>query len=143
MDIFALQRDVSIEMLRLCKNDNLAARDWLGALLVQAGRYKEAVSCSQFWIKHGEVGVDFSTPPDKTPLSQKMVREHWTKADTMYSAALAAFCYWGDCLLARQYILIAVRLNPQILLKILAKIDRPSESCVRPSRLTQLTVASR
>lgn len=115
-------------MLRLCPGDNLGVRFALGALLTMAGRHSEALSYLQAWLDDSRAAPSGKTPPFKTPLSPERVEalSQYTKADFPYSAALAAFHLWGDCMLARQYLLIGARLNPQVLLKILAKIDRPS-----------------
>ncbi|KAL4065599.1 hypothetical protein V8B97DRAFT_1919737 [Scleroderma yunnanense] len=42
-----------------------------------------------------------------------------------YNAAVAAFKLFGDCNLARQYLRIAAKVNPIILIKILAQMDKP------------------
>lgn len=119
-------------MLRLCPGDNLGVRFALGALLTMAGRHSEGLSYMQAWLEDPLCGAaGGKKPPFKTPLSPERVEgvSHATKADIPYSAALAAFHLWGDCMLARQYLLIGARLNPQVLLKILARIDRPSALC--------------
>ncbi|KAJ3555145.1 hypothetical protein NM688_g2741 [Phlebia brevispora] len=119
--------DVCIEMLRLCPGDNMGQRDWLGALLARAGRCTEALSYSQAWLEDSTSHPDGKAPPSQTPLTPEHIERlsRFTKADIPYSAALAAFKLWGNCELARQYLLIGARLNSQVLLKILAKIDRP------------------
>lgn len=124
-------RDVNLEMLRLSPGDNLGQRYWTGALLAIAGRYEQALSYSQEWIEESSAQPDGKRVPSNTPLTPQKVAKlcNFHKADILYSAALAAFRFWGDCELARQYLYIGARLNPQILLKILAKVDRPSAPC--------------
>ena len=122
-------------MLRLCPGDNMGQRYWLPTLLAIMRNYTRSLSYSQVWLEDESIIPDGNTPPSKTPLSARRVKE-WSesvflKADIPYTSALAAFRLWGDCELARQYLLIAARLNPQVLLKILAKVDRPSTSCHR------------
>ena len=116
-------------MLRLCHNDNLGQRDQVGMLLAMAGRFDEALSFAQAYIADPASHPDGKTPPRQAPLTTQAMEKmsDYTKADLLYTAALAAFRLWGDCELARQYLLIGARLNPQILLKILAKVDKPSE----------------
>ena len=129
-------------MLRLCPGDNMGQRYWLPALLTIDGRHKESLSYSQVWLEDEcNVPDPKNLPtPSKTPLTAERVAKYseWMKADIPYSAALAAFRFWGDCELARQYLLIAARLNAQVLLKILAKVDRPSESCAHMSSVSRV-----
>lgn len=49
------------------------------------------------------------------------------KASFLYDAAYAAFKLWGDCELARQYLLLGSKLNPIVLVKILGKVEQQSE----------------
>ncbi|KAI0676908.1 hypothetical protein C8Q78DRAFT_1086899 [Trametes maxima] len=126
--------DTIIEMLRLCPGDNMGQRDWLGSVLLQAGRVENALSFAQAWLdpKHSNGsfpdrgGCAFG-PPSKTPLSQDFVDREKKYGDgaILYTAALASFKLWGDCEIARQYLQISACLNPHVLLKVLGKVDRP------------------
>ncbi|KAF7800007.1 hypothetical protein EIP86_011250 [Pleurotus ostreatoroseus] len=119
--------DVSKEMLRLCESDNLGQRDQYGTLLMLGGRHTEALSWMQAMLDNdGYPPRGETPPPSQEPLSaERMKEQRFTRAEVLYSSALAAFRLWGDCELARQYLLMGAQLNPQILIKILAKIDRP------------------
>ncbi|KAI0370235.1 hypothetical protein BV20DRAFT_305450 [Pilatotrama ljubarskyi] len=127
--------DTIIEMLRLCPGDNLGQRDWLGSVLLQAGRTEQALSFAQAWLdpsKHDEYsapprgGCTFE-PPSKTPLSQDFIKENKEHGPgaILYTAALASFKLWGDCEIARQYLRISASVNPNVILKVLAKVDKP------------------
>ena len=62
------------------------------------------------------------------PLTDEQVEQFSTgeySADLFYSAALAAFKVRGNSMLARQYLYIGARLNPHILLRLLAKMHQP------------------
>lgn len=132
-------RETSMEMLRLNPGDNQGQRDSTGTFLLKAKRTADALSFVQHWLEP-EVrktglppprgGCVFETP-SKQPLSAEILAS-WegdtvTHAGFVYTAAFASFKLWGDCQLARQYLVIAARLNPHVLLKILAKVDQPSE----------------
>ncbi|PSR73677.1 hypothetical protein PHLCEN_2v10596 [Hermanssonia centrifuga] len=136
---FDKSANVAIEMLRLCPADNTAQRDGLGALLIKAGRHSDALSFVQNWLASNTAQTGVPPPrggcnfgqPSREPLSPKRVKElcdGCLKADRAYSAALAAYHLWGDCELARQYLLIGAKLNPQVLLKILAKVNQPKST---------------
>ncbi|OBZ76530.1 hypothetical protein A0H81_03534 [Grifola frondosa] len=124
-----------IEMLRLCPGDNMGQRDWLGSVLMKAGRSVDALSFAQAWLQPETVktgappkrgGCTFASP-SKEPMRQERVDSlsEWGPAEIIYTGALSSFKLWGDCELARQYLKIGARLNPHILLKILAKVDQP------------------
>ena len=127
-------------MLRLCESDNLGQRDQYGTLLTLGGRHTEALSWMQAMLdSDGYPPQGETPPPSKEPLSaERMTDQRFARAEVLYSSALAAFRLWGDCELARQYLLMGAQLNPQILIKILAKIDRPSTS--RPSCTHPITL---
>ena len=119
-------------MLRLCPGDNMGQRDWLGSVLLQAGRVSDALSFAQAWIARDDGspprGGCIFTAPSKRLLSDEAVEKakKWGPSSHYYTAALASFKLWGDCELARQYLRISASVNPHVLLKILAKVDRPS-----------------
>ena len=122
-------------MLRLCPGDNLGQRSWLGSLLLRAGRVSDALSFVQTWmapaayrgdvIRHG--GTDFGKPSSEAlPASREEKLSDYTEANLPYTAAIASFKLFGDCTAARQYLKIAAKLNPIILIKILARLKPPS-----------------
>ena len=122
-------RDMMINMLRLCPSDNLGKRMILPAILVLADRPEQALSFAQGWIENEEAHPDGSTPPSKTPLTPAFIgrQRKWGCAEHYYSAALAAFRLWGDCEIARQYLHMGARLNPAVLRKVLAQKEQPRE----------------
>ena len=141
--IALMNRDVVVEILRLCPGDNLGQRSWMGSILLQAGRNKDALHFSQRWLekktRHDgtspqKAGCDFETEPSKTPLSRAEIDDmtEWTPACHMYTAAFAAFKLWGDCELARQYYKLAIKLNPNVMIKILARVTQPSTQSFLP-----------
>ena len=122
-------------MLRLCPGDNLGQRDWLGSLLLRSGRVSDALWFVQAWmapaadrgdlIHHG--GTDFGKPSsDPLPASREETLSRYTKANLVYTAAVASFKLFGDCTASRQYLRMAAKLNPIILVKILARLKPPS-----------------
>lgn len=126
-------------MLRHCPGDNMGQRDWLGSVLLQAGRTEHALSFAQAWLdpRHDDGswpprgGCAFD-PPSRAPLSRNFIekkKQHGPGA-MLYTAALASFKLWGDCEVARQYLKIAASANPHVLLKVLGKVDRPSAWCL-------------
>lgn len=137
IDLLGSYRDVVVEMLRLCPGDNMGQRSWMGSILLQAGRPKDALHFSQRWLEKKTrydgstpkaAGCDFATEPFKDPMPQYLIDDisQWTPACHLYCAALAAFKLWGDCELARQYFQLAIKLNPNVMMKILGKIEQPS-----------------
>ena len=136
-----------IEMLRLCPGDNMGQRDWLGSVLLQAGRVSDALSFAQAWLdpqydsRWPPRGGCVFDPPSKTPLLDSAVEKakRWGPGAIYYTAALASFRLWGDCKLARQYLHISTSVFPQVLMRILAKVDRPSMSFTRIYRLIKRT----
>lgn len=125
-----------IEMLRLCPIDNLGRRDWLGAVLLKAGRSADALSFVETWLRD-EV-LETEDPPPRggcifyKPIQQPLTKAKFERLKTRcragmtYSAALASFKLWGDCELARQYLIISAEQGGLVLLKILAKVNQPS-----------------
>ncbi|CDO74022.1 hypothetical protein BN946_scf185043.g72 [Trametes cinnabarina] len=128
--------DTIIEMLRLCPGDNLGQRDWLGSILLQAGRTADALSFAQAWLDDARLDPDICCPPrggctfeppSRAPLSRDFIEKNKKNGpgSMLYTAALASFKLWGDCELARQYLRLAASVNPYVLLKILAKVEKP------------------
>ena len=129
-------RNAIIEMLRLCPGDNMGQRYWLGSVLLQAGRTADALSFAQVWFDpeyYGNWpprgGCEFK-PPSQAVLSDETVERLKKRGHTslLYTAALASYKLWGDCEIARQYLRCAANVNPHVLMKILARVDRPSTS---------------
>ncbi|CAL1702320.1 unnamed protein product [Somion occarium] len=123
------------EMLRLCPGDNMKQRSWFGSVLLKTGRTKDALHFSQAWMErdtrhHGtlpsKAGCDWKEPSQE-PLTQETIDDmsQWTPAEHLYTAAYASFKLWGDCELARQYLHLAVKMNPNTVIKILAKVEQP------------------
>jgi len=76
-------------------------------------------------IRHG--GTDFGKPSSEAlPASREEKLSDYTEANLPYTAAIASFKLFGDCTAARQYLKIAAKLNPIILIKILARLKPPS-----------------
>ena len=148
-------RNTIIEMLRLCPGDNLGQRDWLGSVLLKAGRTSDALSFAQAWLDPQYSGLwpprggCVFDPPSKTPLSDEFVEKTKRRGPgaICYTAALASFKLWGGCELASQYLRIAANVNPHVLVKILGRVDQPSMSpvCRTPitKRLTIIRVQNR
>ncbi|KAJ7702198.1 hypothetical protein B0H17DRAFT_1327178 [Mycena rosella] len=105
----------NIEILRICLNDNMGQRAWMGALLLHAGRPADALYFTQRWLEHDETplgsGIDFG-PPRLAPLTAAQLQQ------MIHSAALAAFTLDGDSELARQYLHIAAKV-PMVFIKVL------------------------
>lgn len=143
------------ELMRLRPGDNLSVRKFLGTALIRVGRYKHALSFAQQWLVPSRQhtpqrgGIDYPKP-DKKPqytkdqeyqlctgtfnhpsegrgIRNKMFISRKVLADLLHTAALSSFKLWGDTEQARQYLRIGARVNPGILLKILGRVDRPSE----------------
>ncbi|PIL36807.1 hypothetical protein GSI_00497 [Ganoderma sinense ZZ0214-1] len=122
-----------IEMLRLCPGDNMGQRYWLGSVLLQAGRTADALSFAQVWFDpeyYGNWpprgGCEFK-PPSQAVLSGEVIERLKKGGHTslLYTAALASYKLWGDCEIAKQYLQCAANVNPHVLMKILARVDRP------------------
>lgn len=126
---------VFIEMLRLNPGDNQSARTSLGSCLIRDGRFADALDFAQKWLKNSleggiplaRGGTDFGEPSKAlyTPEVEAKLNGCWS-GEMIHTAALASFKLWGDCDLSRQYLRIAAKVNPFILLRILGKITRPS-----------------
>jgi hypothetical protein len=122
-------------MLRLCPNDNMGQRFWLGSLLIHCGRHADALYFAQQWLgdevrKTGKTltlgGCTFSAPQNELPestLDETSFR--WASGEILYTAALASFKLFGDIPISRTYLKLAATSNPHILLKILASVKKP------------------
>lgn len=123
-----------IEMLRLCPGDNLGQRYSLGSVLIHCGRYADALSFAQQWLDN-EAGDGADSPPRggtvfeaprRDPGKPKDASElRWTSSQILYTAALAAFKLFGDCPISQSYLKMSAISNPHILLKILARVQKP------------------
>jgi hypothetical protein len=123
-------------MLRLRPHDNQKQCFWLGPQLIRVGRYADALFLCQSWLRVCSPDSDGLPPkgggsifaaPDAALLSDE--REEWlsknASCDTVHTAALAAFQLRGRCPQATQYLRIAVRTNPGILIKVIGRRTRP------------------
>ncbi|KAJ7153101.1 hypothetical protein C8R43DRAFT_1002904 [Mycena crocata] len=124
-----------IEMLRLCPGDNLGQRFWLGPFLIRSGRVADALSFCQTWL-NGTVGggtlVKGGTAfqaPSRALLTAEDEAKYvkYAACDLVHTAALAAFKLWGRCPQAAQFLRIAVRTNPNILVKVIGRRSWPTE----------------
>ncbi|KAJ7105501.1 hypothetical protein C8R43DRAFT_1046632 [Mycena crocata] len=125
-----------LEMMRLCPGDYMNQRSWLGSLLLRVGRYADALFFEQVWI---DVTEGDGTPPPRggtvfqAPHHQLFSAERekrlsdplWSPAVHLHNAALASFHLWGATPQAEQYLRIAARANPHILVKILGRRSVP------------------
>ena len=124
-----------IEMLRLCPNDNMGQRYWLGSLLIRCGRHADALYFAQQWLgdevrKSGKSlplgGCNFSAPQKELPKSTlDETSLQWASGQILYTAALASFKLYGDIPISRTYLGMAATCNPHVLLKILALVKKP------------------
>ncbi|KAH6912043.1 hypothetical protein BKA70DRAFT_1266388 [Coprinopsis sp. MPI-PUGE-AT-0042] len=132
---------VYIEMLRLNPGDNQGIRNNLGTSLLHDGRYADALDFAQKWIGNSlgngdpmpRGGTDFGKPRETVhpPQIEEKMSECWS-GEMIHTAALASFKLLGDCDLSRQYLRIAPKVNPFILLRILGKITKPTEPNMYP-----------
>ncbi|KAJ7187255.1 hypothetical protein C8R46DRAFT_936364 [Mycena filopes] len=131
---------VNIETLRLCESDNMGQREWMGPLLLHAGRPADALYFMQRWFEEdldppGEGAIAFLAPK-RTPLSDaemgKLMRYH--SMQMMHSTALATFLLDGDSELARQYLHIAVQYYPGVLIKVLGRFKEREDGDRHPVR---------
>ncbi|KAF9007114.1 hypothetical protein BDQ17DRAFT_1302547 [Cyathus striatus] len=122
--------ELMIEMLRLCPEDNMGNRTWLGTLLVRLGRYADALYFVQVRLEdQGDVellkpckGGTLFKPP-----ARNFVPEEGEDCSLLHTAAIASFKLWGDCADSRRYLKIAAKSNPLVLLKVLGKIRQPGK----------------
>lgn len=133
-------RNTVIEMLRLCPGDNMGQRWWLGSVLLQAGRHKDAlafaeVRCTGAPPPRG--GCAFTDPsPNPISRAEYVKMSEYCRSELLYTGALAAFRLWGgDSLLARQYLRLGAQNNPAILMRLLGKVSRPGRS-ISQTRIT-------
>ncbi|KDR78106.1 hypothetical protein GALMADRAFT_245117 [Galerina marginata CBS 339.88] len=124
-----------IEMMRLCPGDNMGQRFWVGSVLIRCGRYADALHFCQEWmtddangkgIPPPRGGTAFKAPHKNTMAVKKEKNYEYTAGAILYSAALASFRHFGDCEQSRQYLKLGAKLNPNVLLKILANVKRPT-----------------
>ncbi|KAK0479903.1 hypothetical protein EDD18DRAFT_1111601 [Armillaria luteobubalina] len=135
---YKLSAETNMEMLRLCPGDNLNQRTWLGPLLCRLERYSDALYFAHLWIEdfisdHTNYdppyrgGTAFKAPGRKlfSPEDEKKVNN--SPCSMTYTAALAAFKLWGDCEESRQYLRVASKGNPHVMIKVLGRINRPEQ----------------
>ncbi|KAJ7203297.1 hypothetical protein GGX14DRAFT_535918 [Mycena pura] len=125
-----------IEMMRLCPGDNMGQRDWLGSLLLRLHRDADALHFAQVWINASEGGgmpplrggTTFRAPHRDVFSGERekaLSDPVWGPAVHLHNAALAAFRLRGPCPQATQYLRMAARANPHVLVKILGRRSRP------------------
>jgi hypothetical protein len=105
-------------------------------MLLHSGRSSDALSFAQAWLNRelefGGVrgGTTFKTPSER-PLSADVFQELKTKfclGDLAYTAALASYRLTGNSELSRQYLAIAASKNPQVAIRVVAKVMKPGAS---------------
>ncbi|KAJ2921410.1 hypothetical protein H1R20_g15682, partial [Candolleomyces eurysporus] len=127
--------EVQIEMLRLCPGDNMGVRQGLGSSLIRVERYADALSFAQVWL---DTFYDGSSPPRGGTLFKEPKKTLFTETqekklskyctgELIHTAALASFKLFGDCPQSQQYLRIASKVNPHILVRILGRVTRPTE----------------
>ena len=117
-------------MLKLDAQDHSCQHYHVCSLMILTGHFGPALSCAQTWMQDEDTYVDMDhiAPSVWIPLSDEQIEQYSTggyAAEHFYSAALASFKARGNSVIACQYLHIAARLNPHILLRILAKIEQP------------------
>jgi hypothetical protein len=140
-----------IEMLRLCPGDNMSQRTWLGSALIRVGRYADALFFAQIWLhpfaqdKGGippRGGTAFQPPGnDQMTVEREKTLSEWGCGAQLYTAALASFRLFGDCPQSQQYLRIAARANPHVLIKILGQRSRPGSVFVYICHFCTYTVS--
>lgn len=124
-----------IESLRRCPVDNIDRRHCAGSVLIQSGRYADALYFCQQWLTEKAVcstkpprgGTDFKAPHRNTMAVKKEKKYKHIAGGLLYSAALASFKHFGDCEQSRQYLKLATIAHPHVLVKILAKVKQPGD----------------
>lgn len=122
-------------MLRLNPGDNQGIRTNLATTLLHEGRWTVALDFAQKWLKKStgdgapmsRGGTLFGEPRREPhpPNVEKKLEKCWG-SEFIHTAAYASFKLLGDCELSRQYLRIAAKVNPFILLRVLGKITKPS-----------------
>lgn len=129
-------RNTIIKMLRLCPGDNLGQSKWLGSILIRTGRVADTLSFAQEWLHPAKTDKDNIPirggtrflPPSQEPLpdSTEQRLTEFCQDAIIYTAALSSFTLWGKCPLSNQYLRIAAKINPTILMRILGRVRQPS-----------------
>ena len=106
----------------------------LGALLLKAGRYEDALGLCRVWLdphwdRYPRVRIHWrkQTFIDER-LSSKIVEYQRNSSGApceLFNAALAAFRLKGDCELARQCLRLGTEKCPLIMMRILARAKQP------------------
>jgi len=113
--------------LRFLENGGVKLRSRLG-LIVEPQKWRD------FLLFHDELGCfgsgfrkEFRQLIERAlPALREEKLSEYTEANLPYTAAIASFKLFGDCTASRQYLSIAAKLNPIILVKILARLNPPS-----------------
>ncbi|KII85003.1 hypothetical protein PLICRDRAFT_45856 [Plicaturopsis crispa FD-325 SS-3] len=129
--------DNALELMRLCAGDDMGQRGWLGSMLLRCGRNTEALAFAQAWMVPGAPKrVPYPPPVNEVLTADQEEENKYAKAAIAYTGALAAFRVWGgDAPVARQYLRIAARACPAVLIKILAHVEKPSSLNMNPRSL--------
>ncbi|KAH8827680.1 hypothetical protein DL96DRAFT_1527549 [Flagelloscypha sp. PMI_526] len=137
--------DTICESLRLCPSDNEGNSCFLGSVLLHLNRNSDALYFSQFQIgqilqpaPYPPYGGTLFSNPRRSLLDKDQERrlEDWVPGYTLYTAALSSFRLWGaDSHEARQYLHLAVRANPHILVRVLGKVSKPAQRNMEPRSL--------
>lgn len=109
----------------------------LSSILLKAGRFADALSFCQVWLDPQYDGLNRPRggctfdPPNQEPLTPRLIEwcsKPWSPGNLLLNAAYAVFALWGDCELARQYLVLGTRANPGIFVKVLARREKPGRS---------------
>ncbi|KAF9053670.1 hypothetical protein BDZ89DRAFT_1056248 [Hymenopellis radicata] len=133
MEDYKAAVETCMEMIRLCPGDNL-------------DRYSDALWFAQLYLDYSLEtypeggglpypeggGLPFKNPKrDLYPTDEESwERLTFTKCSLTYTAAYASFKLLGDCEASRQYLQLATEGCRHVLIKILAKINKPAELCM-------------
>ncbi|TFK17815.1 hypothetical protein FA15DRAFT_675760 [Coprinopsis marcescibilis] len=130
------------ELLRLRPGDNLSIRKNMGTALIRCRRYSDALSFAQQWLKPFRTktparGGTIYSPPSPEPYTAQEEAKLMEKCscEIMHTAALASFKHFGDTVQSRQYLKIAAKSNPHILLKILGRKSKPANTNPHPRQM--------
>ena len=114
----------------------MGQRYWLGSLLCQLGRYSDALFFAQSHLApniENDVlpprgGTIFKPPRREIMTAKGEGRIKYRGISLLYTAALASFKLWGDCPESAQYLRIAAKASPYVLVKVLARKTKPGSS---------------
>lgn len=112
----------------------MGQRQWLGSHLIRTGRLNDALFFAQAWltpdarkgISPPSAGILFKEPSQKVmPIAHEEGLAKSGPGSFLYTAALASFKLYGDCPQSRQYLKLAAKAQPNVLIKVLGRIARP------------------